>query len=504
MMTRVRAGRVAGIIAAWCAGSAWAQTSSEPTSPPDPDVKALVASAVDFLRARQDPATGGWSVNPHPGAPQFPAITALVLRGMIENRTVAQDDPAVRRGVRYLLSFRQPDGGIYDRVLPAYNTAIAVSLLSRLDDPEARAAIDPALRFLRSLQFGEDAVTHDGLGESARPVDRSHPFYGGVGYGRAGRPDLSNTAFFLEALRDAGVDGNDAAFQRALVFLQRLQMSDRINDQPYAAGSTQGGFIYATSAGGDPAGGGQSFAGEIAESLSGPAGCAAHIRLGERDGKPVMLEREEVEARIRRAAGQSSRRHIRELGNRFMVLLGPTPDGRRSDRFEVRAEVADPDDLAELLYEALGDDLDGASLRAERVSAWRGVSRLRAYGSMTYAGFKSYLYADLSRNDPRVRAALSWIERHYTLDENPGLGLNGLYYYYLTFARALSAWGMDRIEVQSPAGPQRRAWADDLVAKLASLREPDGGFRAVDDRWMENDRVLITAYALIALQQAAR
>ena len=37
------------------------------------------------------------------------------------------------------------------------------------------------------------------------------------------------------------------------------------------------------------------------------------------------------------------------------------------------------------------------------------VSRLRAYGSMTYAGFKSYVYADLPRDDPRVELALGWL-----------------------------------------------------------------------------------------------
>lgn len=468
----------------------------------EPDARAMIASAIEFLRAKQDPATGGWSVNPREGAPQFPAITALVLRGMIENRTVDQDDPAVRRGVDYVLRFRREDGGIFDRVLPSYNTSICVSLLSRLEDPRARAAIDPAVRFLRTLQFGEDATPHEGLGESARPVDRAHVFYGGVGYGRAGRPDVSNTSFFLEALHDAGVDGTDPAFQRALVFLQRVQMSERFNDQPYAAGSSQGGFIYATSVGGDAAGGGQSYAGEIAESLSGPPGCVAQVRLVVRDGAPVVLDRAEVEARIGRALAAVP--EVRDLGDRFMVLPGPTTDGRRASQFEVRAEVEQPEHLDRLLVEALGADLDAPALRVERVGAWRGVSRLRAYGSMTYAGFKSYVYADLSRNDPRVLAALNWISRNYTLEENPGLGTDGMYYYYLMFARALRAWGEDRIEVITPQGVERRDWASDLVARLATLQEADGGFRPVDDRWMENDRVLITAYALVALQQAAR
>lgn len=54
---------------------------------------------------------------------------------------------------------------------------------------------------------------------------------------------------------------------------------------------------------------------------------------------------------------------------------------------------------------------------------------LRSYGSMTYAGLKSMIYAGISRDDPRVKAVYEWIRRHYTLEENPGMGAQGLYYY---------------------------------------------------------------------------
>ena len=58
---------------------------------------------------------------------------------------------------------------------------------------------------------------------------------------------------------------------------------------------------------------------------------------------------------------------------------------------------------------------------------------------MTYAGLKSMIYAGLTADDPRVKAAYDYITKHYTLDENPGLGQQGLYYYYQTFAKALAA-----------------------------------------------------------------
>jgi squalene-hopene/tetraprenyl-beta-curcumene cyclase len=158
------------------------------------------------------------------------------------------------------------------------------------------------------------------------------------------------------------------------------------------------------------------------------------------------------------------------------------------------------------------------------------ASRLRAYGSMTYAGFKSYVYADLDRDDPRVRMAYDWIRQNYTLEENPGIGNDGLYYYFMTFSKALDAWGLPTIEVLSAelpniemgdvneevtppnastelsslnrlvVGSETRDWANDLVDRLAELQNPDGSFRVVDDRWMEDNPVLITSYALLALQ----
>lgn len=378
-----------------------------PARADDDRARDMAARAAAYLRSQQDPATGGWSVNPN--GPNFPAISALVVRGLIGEPGATSKDEAISKGVKFILKFRQPDGGIYDTVLPSYNTAIALSALAKIDTPEARAAIKPAQEFLKGLQYSEAAVVHDGLREAAKPVTRADPFYGGWGYGQHGRPDLSNTAIALQGLHDSGVEGDDPAFQRALLFLQRVQMAEKardgtpINDMDYARGSKQGGFIYATSINRDQVGAGQSNAATIEETLD---------------------------------------------------------DGTK-------------------------------------------VSRLRAYGSMSYSGFKSYLYAQLPRNDPRVTTALDWITRNYTLAENPGVGTDGLYYYFVVFSSGLAAWGEPTIDTIRPDGTnETRDWRADLTARLAELQEPDGSFRSVDDRWMEDNKVLITAYALWALQRA--
>jgi squalene-hopene/tetraprenyl-beta-curcumene cyclase len=360
----------------------------------------MADKATGYLRSRQDRATGAWAHNP--AGPNLPGVDALVLTGLLMDPAIDAEDDAVARGIDYVLGYRQPDGGVYDRILASYNTSIIVSMLARAGTPDALQAIGPATDFLRSLQWGEDALEDGPAAAETRRVGRDHPFYGGVGYGQHGRPDASNLHFMVQALHDADAGPEDPAIRRALVFLQRTQMHEAVNDMPYAAGSTQGGFIYSTGPSGDAAGEGESKAGTI----------------------------EELE-----------------------------PDGDR-------------------------------------------VSRLRAYGSMTYAGFKSYAYAQLPRDDERVRIARAWIARNYTLEENPGMGDEGLYYYYLVFARAMDAWGEESITVVMPDGEQQRDWANDLIDQLATLQNDDGSFRSVDDRWMENNPVLITAYALIALQEA--
>ena len=134
---------------------------------------------------------------------------------------------------------------------------------------------------------------------------------------------------------------------------------------------------------------------------------------------------------------------------------------------------------------------------------WDGKPRLRSYGSMTYAGFKSMLFAEVDRDDVRVRRATEWIRKHYTLDSNPNMpwtiSKQGLYYYYHTFARALDAWGEETI-VDGDNVP--RAWREDLCRKLISLQEPGGSWVNDEDRWYEGNAHLVTAYAILALQTA--
>ncbi|QDU58458.1 prenyltransferase/squalene oxidase repeat-containing protein [Aeoliella mucimassa] len=121
---------------------------------------------------------------------------------------------------------------------------------------------------------------------------------------------------------------------------------------------------------------------------------------------------------------------------------------------------------------------------------------LRSYGSMTYAGLKSLIYAGLDKDDVRVKAATSWIKKNYTLDNNPGMGTSGQFYYYHTFAKALSLLGDD---VLVDEDGNEHDWSDELVSKLAEMQKSDGSWLNSDERWMEADPNLVTGYVLIAL-----
>jgi squalene-hopene/tetraprenyl-beta-curcumene cyclase len=121
---------------------------------------------------------------------------------------------------------------------------------------------------------------------------------------------------------------------------------------------------------------------------------------------------------------------------------------------------------------------------------------LRSYGSMTYAGLKSMIYAGVSRDDPRVKAAHEWIQKNYTIQENPGMGANGLYYYYHTFAKALDANG-DK-EIVDGDGVAHD-WRAELAGQLVSTQSSDGSWVNSTPRWLEGDPNLVTAYSLLAL-----
>ncbi len=327
-----------------------------------------VDRAIDFLQNKAQAPDGSYA------AANGPGVTAVVTAALLRHGRTP-NDPLVAKSLKYLEGFVQADGGVSlkSSMYRNYETSLALMCFAEANrDGRYDRLVRGAEKFLKANQWTE-----------AQGQDKSSPAYGGAGYGKHMRPDLSNTNFLVDALHAAGAGPNDEAMQKALIFVSRCQnLESEHNTLPWAAKNPDGGFYYTAAAGGES-----------------PA--------------------------------------------------GKTPNGG-----------------------------------------------LRSYGSMTYAGLKSMIYAGVGRDDPRVKAATRWIEQHYDLSSNPGMGPSGLFYYYQTFAKALDATGKN--ELVDAAG-KKHDWRRDLVVELLKRQRPDGSWVNRDPRWLEGEPSLVTGYVLLAL-----
>jgi squalene-hopene/tetraprenyl-beta-curcumene cyclase len=365
----------------------------------DARARAALRRGLAWLSASQDPA-GGWMVakaaagtdQPKPSQAAATAVSGLALKAFAQAGG-ATDDATIARALGFIKSQAFPAGSFVPDPAGSLGNYVAASVamgLAALDRPDELPMLEHTVEWLRQNQWDHT----EGLASTK-------DWYGGAGYGNWGRPDLSNTQLFLDALHDAGVSQDDPAVQRALAFVTRTQNLKATNPSSWAqSGNDDGGFVYT------PANGGESFASED----------AGEGRYGEK-------------------------------------LPAGTP------------------------------------------------RTLRSYGSMTYAGLKSLLYAGLSPDDPRVKAARGWIALHWGFDANPGLGTQGLYYYRHAMARALAVNGERAIvDAQGKA----HDWRAELIESLLAAQRPDGSWVNATSRWQEDKPELVTAYALLALEEALK
>jgi squalene-hopene/tetraprenyl-beta-curcumene cyclase len=145
------------------------------------------------------------------------------------------------------------------------------------------------------------------------------------------------------------------------------------------------------------------------------------------------------------------------------------------------------------IYRAVRD-VEGAS-KAGTIKLPDGTEVPRSYGGATYCLLKSLLFAGMKKDHPRVQAAYDWIREHYTLEEHPEMGKQGLYYFYYTMARTLELWGSPTIEAEDT----EHNWAKELAAALIARQRDDGSWVNREDRWWESDPALVTAYSILTL-----
>jgi hypothetical protein len=124
--------------------------------------------------------------------------------------------------------------------------------------------------------------------------------------------------------------------------------------------------------------------------------------------------------------------------------------------------------------------------------------RPRSYGTATCDGVRSLLYRGANLDDPRVVAALAWLEKHDDVKTVPGfenvpkeLGWHeGLrFYYYATLAKLLDELPPEKL-------PKHRQALSEVVL---SLQHPDGHWQNTSAAMREDDPILATSFAIIAL-----
>ena len=281
------------------------------------EIERALDSGLNWLNLEQNKSSGQW------GLEEYPALTGLAVRSFLghpSQSSLLKYKKTIDKGLNFVRTKVQSDGGIYGKGLASYNTSICMMALMQAKFNEDRSIISSARKFLVNQQSDFD-----------RKGTADNVFDGGVGYGsRWAHSDLSNTHLAMEALFYAKKtfkeeEGNsiDLDWDAAISFVSKCQNLPSNNPEKWVSKHKvdRGGFVYFP---------GSSMAGEIEN-----------------------------------------------------------------------------------------DD---------------GSIALRSYGSMSYAGLLSFIYAEMDAKDPRVVAVREWLKEHYTIHENPGMGPQGLYYYYHTMS----------------------------------------------------------------------
>lgn len=440
--------------------------------------RAAIDKGLAYLRGSQRPS-GAWmekdAVQPTDQPRASSAAVAVTAMGSKAFIQAATEDATAKRALAFVVGRVREQG--YDKLaeggVGTYTTSAVLSALALSGDASYAEEVRGAIDWLRTTQWDQS--------EGIRP---EQDWFGGAGYGRNKRPDLSNTQLMLDALHDAGVSPDDAAVQKALAFVTRAQNLPSSNDATWARnGATTPKAIPAPTPTPAPGGAAADPTGKGAPS-SPPTGSAPGSGTSTPPSTPGAASTTPPTA----ATSDGAHATIADGG----FIYTPSNGG-----------------------ESFASEKAGEGRFGEKMPP--GSRSLRSYGSMTYAGFKSMLYAGLSRDDERVKAAFDWICSNYTFDQNPGLGQEGLYYYYHVMSRALLAAQQHEIPVHRPtasaasstggaaaSNATTRNWREDLITALVSRQHADGSWVNSSERWEESQPDLVTIYALLALEEAIK
>ncbi|MCW7079282.1 MAG: S8 family serine peptidase [Canidatus Methanoxibalbensis ujae] len=197
----------------------------------------VIEKGLCWLRSRQN-TDGSWQHNV--------GITSLAGLAFL-NAGYNESDKTVAKAIKYVTNHVQSDGSIYgDYDHRTYETSLAILALVATHNESYKPIIENAMKWLLDSQWDENCLWGS--------VDKNNWYYGGFGYGRNIRPDLSNTQFALMALDAAGVPKDDPVWAKAQVFLARCQnrqadvyipeLNYTVHWNPTYNKYDDGGFVY--------------------------------------------------------------------------------------------------------------------------------------------------------------------------------------------------------------------------------------------------------------------
>lgn len=216
-----------------------AQTRPAPASTPQAETRSLspetrqkltesLNRGAAYLRQQRKP-DGTWENNA--GITGLAAIALMKMPGVDRVKTIQELNPTFDS----LAALAKPDGGLYDKTVPHYVTAISVMALVTAGRPADKPLIEKGRAYI------VDRMLDEGEG-----VAKAEKWYGGMGYG-ASRPDgrqadIISLEYALRALKESGLPSDNAAYDKAITFLQRTQNNSETNELDWAA--NDGGFVY--------------------------------------------------------------------------------------------------------------------------------------------------------------------------------------------------------------------------------------------------------------------
>lgn len=229
-----------------------------------------IEKGLAWLRTKQR-TDGSW----YGSSNTYVGVTSLAVLAFL-NAGYDETDPTVQKAIQFILRNVRSDGSIYSNYdSKTYETSLAIIALVATRNESYRSTIENAKNWLVNSQWDENCLWGS--------VNKDNWYYGGFGYGRNVRPDLSNTQFALLALDAAGLPKDDPLWKKVQVFLHRCQNvnfsitliidGEEYTVQPFNhQGGYDGGFIYypgASLAGGQKSYGSMTGAGIWGLLLSG-------------------------------------------------------------------------------------------------------------------------------------------------------------------------------------------------------------------------------------------